>query len=302
MNPDGFYEALYLYQCFSTYAFIRQDFLMYYRYSQKCVNLFHAEPAMIRVETGNYIKALHNLLNAHFDLRNHKLFEITLQQFKDFAQTDRVLQNDNFRIQCFVYIANAKLNQHFMRGSFKEGLSLLPELEKNIAENELYLDKHRILVFNYKMGLMHLGSGDPGTSIDYLQRIINDSSDLRYDLQCYARLLHLMAHYELGNVELMEPLSRSVYRFMSKKKNFTVVEDEMLKFLRKRLRVNSAAFNTELNGFLQRVKQFEHSRFETRTLAYVDVISWVESKVNRSTISEVIHQKYINSRKRNYKQ
>jgi len=302
LNPDGFYEALYLYQCFSTYAFIRQDFLMYYRYSQKCVNLFHAEPAMIRVETGNYIKALHNLLNAHFDLRNHKLFEITLQQFKDFAQTDRVLQNDNFRIQCFVYIANAKLNQHFMRGSFKEGLSLLPELEKNIAENELYLDKHRILVFNYKMGLMHLGSGDPGRSIDYLQRIINDSSDLRYDLQCYARLLHLMAHYELGNVELMEPLSRSVYRFMSKKKNFTVVEDEMLKFLRKRLRVNSAAFNTELNGFLQRVKQFEHSRFETRTLAYVDVISWVESKVNRSTISEVIHQKYINSRKRNYKQ
>ena len=36
------------------------------------------------------------------------------------------------------------------------------------------------------------------------------------DLQCYARLLHLMAHYELGNFEIMESLIKSVYRFMAK--------------------------------------------------------------------------------------
>jgi hypothetical protein len=41
-------------------------------------------------------------------------------------------------------------------------------------------------------------AGDYDTCIDYLQRIINDPLDLRNDLQCYARVLHLMAHYELG--------------------------------------------------------------------------------------------------------
>src|SRR6476620_971860 len=35
-----FYELLYLYQSYSWYAFIKQDFLMYYRYSQKWINLF----------------------------------------------------------------------------------------------------------------------------------------------------------------------------------------------------------------------------------------------------------------------
>ena len=68
--------------------------------------------------------------------------------------------------------------------------------------------------------------------IDYLQKIINDKTDLRYDLQCYARLVHLLAHYELGNDMLMESLSKSVYRFMAKMKNLTVVEEEMFKFLR----------------------------------------------------------------------
>ncbi|HYK57090.1 MAG TPA: hypothetical protein VEV15_11525, partial [Flavisolibacter sp.] len=64
-EQTGFYEKLYLYQSYSWQAFIRQDFLMYYRYTQKWVDLFHEQPLMKRVETGHYIKGLHNLLNAH---------------------------------------------------------------------------------------------------------------------------------------------------------------------------------------------------------------------------------------------
>ncbi len=300
LTQKGFYEQLYLYQSYSMYAFIRQDFLMHYRYTQKWVDLFATEPAMIRVETGQYIKALHNLLNAHFDLRNHQQFGSTLKQFEEFAGTDRVMQNDNFRVQTFVYISNARINRHFMQGTFREGLLLLPAIEEKLGEYELYLDKHRILVFNYKTALMHFGSGNYSNCIDYLHRIINDSIDLRYDLQCYARLLHLMAHYELHNFEIIEPLSRSVYRFMSKMNNFTVVEEEMFKFLRSRFKINSRGLDAELSLFLTRIKQFEKSRFETRSFAYLDIISWVESKVYRKSMEDVIRQKFLDSRKRNY--
>ena len=51
---------------------------------------------------------------------------------------------------------------------------------------------------------------------------------LRTDLQCYARLLHLIAHYELGNYDLLEYLFKSVYRFMAKMENLSVVEEEIL--------------------------------------------------------------------------
>jgi hypothetical protein len=56
----GFYERLYLNQCYCWYAFITQEFLAYYRYTQKWVDLFHAEPKMIEVETAHYIKGMHN--------------------------------------------------------------------------------------------------------------------------------------------------------------------------------------------------------------------------------------------------
>jgi len=299
-KQTGFYERLYLYQIYNWYSFIRQDFLMYYRYSQKWLDLFHEQPLMIRVETGHYIKALHNLLNAHFDLRNHQGFEITLRQFEAFAQTDRVRENDNFRIQSFVYITTAKINQVFMLGTFREGLLMVPEIEQKLEEYDLFIDRHRILVLNYKIASLYFGSGDYATAIDYLQRIINDPSDLRNDLQSYARVLHLMSHYELGNFELMESLTKSVYRFMAKKENLTGVEEAMFKFVRTSFHTSRQTLKTEFENFLVKIRDFEKDRFETRAFAYLDLVSWIESKVYQKPMSEIIQEKYKQSRKRIY--
>ena len=294
----GFYARLYLFQSYCWFAFIRQDFLMYYRYTQKWVNLFEDHPNMIGVETSHYIKGMHNLMNAHFDLRNYQKLAITLKQFQKFAETDIVTQHDNNRIQTFVYINSAKLNLQMSVGNFKEGLMLIPNLEENLDEYSLYLDRHRILVFNYKIATLHFGAGNYDRCVDYLRKIINDHVDLRSDLQCYARVLHLMAHYELGNTDIIDHLIKSVYRFMAKMKNLTVIEEEMFKFLRKSFHVPRQSLKPELEKFLNAIKKFEKSRFETRAFAYLDIVSWVESKLYDKSISQIIREKYLASNRR----
>jgi hypothetical protein len=293
---NGFYERLYLYQSYCWYAFIRQDFLMYYRYGQKWVDLFEEHPLMITVETGHYIKGMHNLLNAHFDLRNYQKFEIALAQFEAFAKTPAANQHDNFRTHTSIYINSARINQHLIRGTFKEGLQLVPEVKEKLQEYALYVDRHRILVFNYKIATLYFGSGDYEKCIDYLQPIINGPLDLRIDLQSYARLIHLMAHYELGNDEILESLIKSVYRFMAKMKNLTVVEEEMFRFLRHSFS-SSDRVKPELEKLLYKIKHLEKNRFETRAFAYLDIISWVESKVHNKTMADIIKEKYHNSRR-----
>ncbi len=297
-EQTGFYERLYLYQSYTWYAFIRQDFLQYYRYTKKWVDLFTEQPLMVRVETGHYIKGLHNLLNAHFDLRNYRQFEKTLKQFEKVAQTDRVKEHDSFRIQAFIYISTARINQHFMLGTFKQGLSLIPGIEEKLEGYHLFIDSHRILVLNYKFAMLCFGSGDYNRCIGYLQRIINDKTSLRYDLQCYARLLHMLAHYELGNDMLMESLSKSVYRFMAKMKNLTAVEEAMFKFLRQSIPLSPRQLKPELEKFLHTIKHLEKNRFETRSFAYLDIISWVESKVYGKPMGTIIHEKYKASRRK----
>jgi hypothetical protein len=293
-----FYELLYLYQSYCWYAFIRQDFLLYYRYSQKWVDLFHAKEVMISVETGHYIKGMHNLLNAHFDLRNFREFDRTLARFEAYAATPVANIHDNFRIHTFIYINAAKINRHLMEGTFAEGLRLIHEIEGPMHDSAPYMDMHRLLVFNYKIANLHFGAGDYGTCIDYLQRIMAGQGDLRIDLQSYARLLHLMAHYELGNYELMESLSKSVYRFMAKMKNLTVVEEEMFRFLRHSFVISPRELQPELEKFLYKIKHLEGNRFETRAFAYLDIISWVESKVYHKPLSTIIKEKFMQSKHR----
>ncbi|HMI77692.1 MAG TPA: hypothetical protein VK484_02815 [Ferruginibacter sp.] len=294
----GFYQLLYLYQSYCWYAFIRQDFLMYYRYSKKWVELFKNEPLMITVETGHYIKGMHNVLTANFDLRNYRQFDNYLAIFERFTFSKVANHHDNFRMQAFVYITSAKINQHLMKGSFGEGLKLVPAIEKGLKEFSLYIDRHRVLVIQYKTALLYFGNGNYEASIDHLQKIINGPVDMRIDLQCYARLLHLMAHFELGNDAIIESLIRSVFRFMSRMENFTVVEEEMFKFLRNNVYESAEKLKPGLKKFLSRIKQFEKNRFETRAFSYLDIISWLESKVYEKPMAVIVHDKYLHSRHR----
>ena len=271
---------------------------MYYRYGQKWIDLFHNEPLMISVETGHYVKGMHNMLNALFDLRYYSKFEVILKKFEEYYDTPQGQHHDNFRIHTWVYINLAKINWHLMTGTFKEGLRLVPEITEKLDEYSAYIDHHRILVFNYKIATLYFGSGDYNTSIDYLHLIINDHVDLRYDLQCYARLVHLLAHYELGNYELMESLTKSVYRFMAKMKNLTVVEEEMFKFLRKSFQISRRDIKPELEKLLNKIKHLEYNRIETRSFAYIDIISWLESKLKDTTMSEIVYAKYQKSKHR----
>jgi hypothetical protein len=297
----GFYEKMYLYQSYCWYAFIRQDFLMYYRYTQKWVNLFDEQPQMIKAETGHYIKGMHNLLNAHFDLRNYQQFEKVLQQFIEFSNSEIVNYNDNNRIQTFVYLNTAKINQHFLQGTFQQGLSLVSYIEEKLDEYYLYLDRHRVLVFYYKIASLYFGAGNFAKCVDYLQKIINWKVDLRNDLQCYARLLHLLAHYELGNDDIMEYLSKSVYRFMAKMENLTIIEEEMFAFIRNTFHLSPRKLKPEFEKLLVNVKKHETNRFETRAFAYLDIISWLESKVYEKPLQEVIRNKYLQAKNRHYR-
>ena len=292
-SPHGFYEKLYLYQSYSWYGFIRQDFLMYYRYTQKWVDLFSEYPFMLEIETSHYIKGMHNLLGAHFDLQNYDKFNETLKVFEHFSDSDIVTHSENNKIQCFVYISTALINKHFIEGSFSEGVKIVPGIVEKLHEYEIYLDRHRVLVFYYKIACLYFGSGNNEKTIDYLNKIINWKVDLRTDLQCYARLLHLIAHYELGNYDLLEYLIKSVYRFMSKMDNLSVVEEEMFKFLRKSFHLNSKQLRPAFQNLLDVVKKYERNRFETRAFSYLDIISWLESKIKNVAVQDIIRDRYL---------
>jgi len=218
---------------------------------------------------------------------------------------ERVQSSEKFNIPAFLYSVQAKINHYFMTREVDKGVKLIPEMEQKLGQYSSLIDRHRVLVLNYKFATLLFGTGNYAGAIDYLMKIINEDSDLRYDLQSYARILHLFAHVELGNQELVKHLSKSVYRFMQQLKNLTVVEEALVKFLRNKVELKGRELKKALEELHANIKAYEKNRYETRAFAYFDIISWLEARINNTTMSEVItkkHQLYLEASTQQKKQ
>ncbi len=290
----SFYEKIYLYQAYCWYYYILQDFVMYYRYTQKWVNLFKEYPSLLKTDVDMYIKAMHNLLTAHFYTMNDEKFTAVLQEMENFIDDNQENFSENTRTNAFVYLYTAKINRHFLEGTFSEGLSLVPELEERIAEHQLKVDQHRVLVFYYKIACLYFGSGDNNKAIVYLNKIIHlRIGALRADIQCFARILHLIAHYELENYGLVEYLIKSVYHFIAKNKDLGQTMEEILKFLRKNIYAHPKALRSAFADLKERLVQISRNPYERRSFLYLDIISWLESKIEGVPVQEVIKRKFL---------
>lgn len=289
-----FYEKVNLYQAFSWYAYILQDFLLFYRYAQKWVDLFEEYSGRKIMDPPLYLKALHNLLTAHFFNRNYKKFCNALITLELFWKDHKKRFNKNTATMAFIYTYTAKINKHFLEGTFQAGVVLVPEFERELKEHRPHMDRHRVLVFYYKIACLYFGSGDNNTAIIYLNKIINlKIGNLRADIQCFARILHLIAHYELKNYDLIEYLLPSVYNFLDKHKQLSAVLVEILKFIKD---FNHLGIRGLRKGFIdlkERLQKVGQNPYERRFFLYLDVLSWLESKINRQPVQAVIREKFI---------
>ena len=140
-------------------------------------------------------------------------------------------RNEESLLTMFKYMH--KLNLHFLDGSFSQGTEWIPDLEEVVKHNIYNWDIHRVMVFNYKMACIYFGAGDNAKAIELLNEITNKTNpNVREDIQCFARILSLIAHFELGNDILVSYQIKSVLRYLLKMKELNATHTEILKFVR----------------------------------------------------------------------
>ncbi len=293
LNKLTFYEKIYVYQCYVWYNYILQDFLKCFSNALRWVELFNENPKMITVDPSLYLRGYNNLLATLFYTNDHKKFR---RYLNDFEKTTEDLQdqlNTNGKMLCFQYLQTHRINGHFIEGTFKEGVALIPEIEEGLKQYQYHMDQHRVLVFQYKIACLYFGSGDNNRALDYLNQIINSNvGNLREDIQCFARMLHLICHYELGNIDLLEYIIKSVYRFFKKMEDLNMVQTEVLQFLRKALYMDSKALKRAFVKLKNKLELLADHPYEKRSFLYLDIISWLESKLSNKHVGEIIREKF----------
>ena len=289
----GFFEKHYLNVSFAWYSLIVQDFLLQYRYAQKWVDHFHDNPEMLALEPIWYLKGVHVLLEALFILGHYEKHKEEVKKLEQFLKDPPTRSNENLETLGFQYYYTSRINEHFMAGTFTEGVKLIPELNKEIAKYSDRIDPHRILVFYYKIACLYFGAGETEKAITYLNKIINyPDPRLREDIHCFARILNLIAHFELGNESLLEYQVRSTYRFIRKMNDLNLVQEEILRFLRNLTTMNPQELRKKFINLRDTLLEIQKKPYQRRAFLYLDIISWLEAKIDEKPIQEVIKARF----------
>ncbi len=296
-----FWGQVYYCQSYVWLYHIGQAFTQCYRYTLAWVQLFETVPMMKRLHPAVYLKGLHNLLGSLFNCLDHDRFVAALAEFERFPeevglQTDRNVEG-LFELYRYIH----QMNRHYLEGTFAEGLQLVPELVRCIDENTYNWDDHRILVFHYRIACLYFSIGDFDRAIHYLNLITNRKNpDYRADIQCFARILALISHFELGNVTLVEYQLKSVYRFLLKMEDLHAVQREILQFVRRTPGMRQVQVLDEFRQLHDKLVPLQADPFERRPFLYLDIISWLESKLEKRSVQAVIRDHFLARQKRKH--
>lgn len=290
----GFREKLWLYKANLWQSFLLQDFLNCYKYATKWVNLFYQNPSMISLNPVFFLKGNNYLLEALFFIGNKPKFEKKFLEFQTTVQQSHFPKDENVATLVFLYTNFHSINKHFIDGSFEEGLSLIPKIEKALIPFSNRIDPHHKMVFYYKFASLQFGAGNNKACIKYLDKIIsNKTLSMREDLLCFSRVLSLVAHYEAGLDYHLETLLRSTYKFLIKMNDLHEVQKEMIKFIRGLQDIYPHDLKNAFKELHKTLKAFEDHPFERRAFLYLDIISWLESKIENKPVGEIIRTKYL---------
>lgn len=289
----GFRELLWLNKSRLWYSFLTQDFLATYKYSSKWVALFDRYPKMVELNPVFYLKGNHYLLESLFLIKHHTRFKEVLEKLEADVAENRIPKNSNTEALSFLYIFTNKLNLHFLEGDFKGGLNLVELIEDKIQCCKKQLDEHHIMIFYYKIACLYFGAGDNKKCIEYLARIINNRTlRMREDLLCFSRVLSLVAHYEEGLDYNFENQLKSTYKYLLKMNDLQKVQQEMIRFLRNLGNVYPGQIKSEFKKLHTQLKQYEDHPYERRAFLYLDILSWLESKIEGKPVDVIIQEKF----------
>ncbi len=288
----GLRERMWLYKSYLWFSLLTQNFIQSYKYAKKWVQLFNTDNKLIQLHPVFYLKGMNYLLEACFFMNKKAVFAATLKDLENVIETKKIPSNPNCDITAFQYLYTNKLHSHFLHGSFKEGEYLVPIIKNYIEKFESRLDNHYIIHFYYKIACLYFGMESYKRSIEYLNAIINSKNfNSAEDLQCFARILNLIAHYELGLDENLEKQFKRTYKFLLKMENLQEVQKVFLNSIRDLGDVYPQNIKNEFQKIHKKLKKYENHPYEKRAFLYLDILSWLESKIKNKSIAEIIKKK-----------
>lgn len=244
-----------------------------------------------------YFVALNNLIPICVRLRKWDEVNVLIEKLESIEERSlKTHFSDEMRTRIFMHVSIAKLAMFARLGMVKEGTRLIDELNDRKPDLRKYHRKYVLLHLYFNAAYFLYTAGKYSPSIRWLNDVINDT-DIKTaeDLHASTRILTLILQFELGRSELLDYLAKSTYRFLNKLEGLYRFEEIMLTFMKRFSKDDTLRQNKQI--FIDLKKDLEEAGYEPserNALSTLDLVSWVDSKIEERPLHEILKAKNTN--------
>ena len=278
----------------ASYYELKGDYLKSYLHQKESLLLFENFPEKKIHELRFYLPTLNNYLWILIRLKKYQEIEKHIVNFKSVQKTR--LNNPRIRYGLFL-LYSTMLHFYLLRGEFEKGIELIKEIEPDLKQYEGKISQEIELTLSINSAIIYFGACNFSSTLHCLNKIImNDSFNLRNDIVCFARILNLITHFELGNIDMLEYTVKSAYRFLYKKAGLHKFEIAILNFIKQKLPhiINNEDLKQEFKELKDELEVIVKEPLQQKVLESFDFISWLESKIQNRPFAEVLREKIMN--------
>ena len=207
--------------------------------------------------------------------------------------------SSSFQLNVTYVIFIYRLFSFIDAGDFDKAGMWIAEHQASLIDKMLLLKEQQQAEMSLYIALIHLGNGEYRKARKRLSATIGRGHLYSLPLFRTIRIVNVMIHYELGDVDYIQSEVRSIKREMSKNKGHNLkVESFLLKFL------NYSFVDTDRKkrakiweSMAEEVHALYADKYETQILRKFDFVAWVEAKIFEVPLSDILKREHASKSK-----
>lgn len=207
--------------------------------------------------------------------------------------------SSSFQLNVMYVIFIYRLFSFIDAGDFDKAGIWIAEHQTSLIDKMLLLKEQQQAEMSLYIALIHLGNGEYRKARKRLSATIGRGHLYSLPLFRTIRIVNVMIHYELGDVDYIQSEIRSIKREMSKNKGDNLkVESFLLKFLNYSFADTNRKKRAEIwESMAEEVHALYADKYETQILRKFDFVAWVEAKIFEVPLSDILKREHASKSK-----
>lgn len=253
------------------------NFQKTYETTKSYIKHMESNPFLLTQEINNYLVGLNNLMNIQ---QTMSLFEEMMETVKKLKSINVSTETEKIRV--VEYTIPKEISYHVAKGTFQDGLELLPGIEKQLAQYENQMGKpFQLSIYTNIVEMCILGESFR-KALQWNNRILNSPEIETYsDFYTNARLSEIIIHYELENIEKVDSLMKSFQLLLSKKPAYKF-EIALLRFLKNFIHLEEPKKMLKLlKSFQEELTEIAKDPIEKVAFYFFEMPVWLDLKIKK---------------------